>query len=275
MALGTILGFVFGMGLVGGAIFSATDNFAMFISVESLLIVIGGTLASAFISFEPRYVIGSLKELGNLFKKPKADRKLLTTETGKIIRWGFLVKKHGILALEREIKSAKSQDPFMRYGVELVITGYTGEEVRAMLLSAAGGQYQRGMVMSDILKAMGATAPAFGMIGTLIGLIVMLGSLGGEGGAEALGQGLSVALMTTLYGVLVSCIVFIPASAKTAQREGIMRFRNFLITEGFVLLAESKSPRFIQDKMNSYLDPKIHYSIEKSGGGGGKAKKAA
>ena len=54
-----------------------------------------------------------------------------------------------------------------------------------------------------------------------------------------------------------------------------MRFRNFLITEGFVLLAESKSPRFIQDKMNSYLDPKIHYSIEKSGGGGGKAKKAA
>ena len=263
------------MGLVGGAIFSATDNFAMFISVESLLIVIGGTLASAFISFEPRYVIGSLKELGNLFKKPKADRKLLTTETGKIIRWGFLVKKHGILALEREIKSAKSQDPFMRYGVELVITGYTGEEVRAMLLSAAGGQYQRGMVMSDILKAMGATAPAFGMIGTLIGLIVMLGSLGGEGGAEALGQGLSVALMTTLYGVLVSRIVFIPASAKTAQREGIMRFRNFLITEGFVLLAESKSPRFIQDKMNSYLDPKIHYSIETSGGGGGKAKKAA
>ena len=66
MALGTILGFVFGMGLVGGAIFSATDNFAMFISVESLLIVIGGTLASAFISFEPRYVIGSLKEIGPL-----------------------------------------------------------------------------------------------------------------------------------------------------------------------------------------------------------------
>jgi chemotaxis protein MotA len=185
------------------------------------------------------------------------------------------VKKHGILALEREIKSAKSQAPFMRYGVELVITGYTGDEVRTMLANAAGGQFQRGMVNSDILKSMGATAPAFGMIGTLIGLIVMLGSLGGEGGAEALGLGLAVALNTTLYGVLVSRVVFIPAAAKTAQREGILRFRNFLITEGFVLLAESKSPRFIQDKMNSYLDPKIHYSIEKSGGGGGKSKKAA
>lgn len=120
----------------------------------------------------------------------------MTTETGKIIRWGFLVKKHGILALEREIKSAKSQDPFMRYGVELVITGHTGEEVRTMLANAAAGQFQRAMVMSNILKSMGATAPAFGMIGTLR-------SLSGEGGAAALGTGLAVALMTTLYGVLV------------------------------------------------------------------------
>ena len=275
MSIATILGFVFGLGLVGAAIVQATTNFAIFVDPGSLMIVVGGTLASAFISYEPRYVIGSLKEIGGLFKKPKADRKLLTTETGKIIRWGFLVKKHGILALEREIKSAKSQDAFMRYGVELVITGYTGEEVRTMLANAAGGQFQRGMVNSDILKSMGATAPAFGMIGTLVGLIVMLGSLGGEGGAEALGLGLAVAPNTTLYGVLVSRIVFIPASAKTSRREGILRFRNFLITEGFVLLAESKSPRFIQDKMNSYLDPKIHYSIEKSGGGGGKSKKAA
>ena len=190
------------------------------------MIVGGGTLASAFISYEPRYVVGSLKEIGGLFKKPKADRKLLTTETGKIIRWGFLVKKHGILALEREIKSAKSQDPFMRYGVELVITGYTGEEVRGMLANAAGGQFQRGMVNSDILKSMGATAPAFGMIGTLVGLIVMLGSLGGEGGAEALGLGLAVALNTTLYGVLVSRIVFIqrrrkPRSARASCASAI------------------------------------------------------
>ena len=211
MSIATILGCVFGMGLVGAAILMATTNFAIFVDSGSFLIVVGGTLASAFISYEPRYVIGSLKEIVGLFKKPKADRKLLTTETGKIIRWGFLVKKHGILALEREIKSAKSQDPFMRYGVELVITGYTGEEVRAMLANAAGGQFQRGMVNSDILKSMGA--PAFGMIGTLVGLIVMLG---GEGGAEALGLGLAVALNTTLYGVLVSRIVFIPASAKTA-----------------------------------------------------------
>lgn len=79
MSIATILGFVFGLGLVGAAILQATTNFAIFIDPGSLMIVVGGTLASAFISYEPRYVIGSLKEIGGLFKKPKADRKLLTT----------------------------------------------------------------------------------------------------------------------------------------------------------------------------------------------------
>jgi chemotaxis protein MotA len=75
--------------------------------------------------------------------------------------------------------------------------------------------------------------------------------------------------------VLVSRLMFIPASSKVKQREGILRFRNFLVTEGFALLAENKSPRFLQDRMNSYLDPSIHYSIDKQGKGGGEKRKAA
>lgn len=84
--------------------------------------------------------------------KPRIYRRTLTAETGKIIRWGYLVKKHGILALEREIKTARSQDPYLRYGVELVITGYGGDEIRGMLANAARGQYERAMVEVDILK---------------------------------------------------------------------------------------------------------------------------
>ena len=133
-----------------------------------------------------------------------------------------------------------------------------------MLANAAAGQYQRAMVEADILKNMAAAAPAFGMIGTLIGLIVMLSTLGGDAGA--MGAGLAVALMTTLYGVLLARWVFMPASSKLSQKEGILRFRNFLIGEGFAMLAESRSPRYIQDRMNSYLDPRIHYSIDKKGG---------
>ena len=264
MSISTIAGALLGVLLIFGAIGISTDNPVMFLSAESILIVFGGTMTAAFIGYEPRYVVQALKGVGTLFKKTKVDRKTLTVETGKIIRWGYLVKKHGILALEREIKSAKSQDAYMRYGVELVITGYSGDEVRQMLGNAAAGQYQRAMVEADILKNMAAAAPAFGMVGTLIGLIVMLSTLGGD--ASAMGQGLAVALMTTLYGVLLARWVFMPASSKLSQKQGILRFRNFLIGEGFAMLAETRSPRYIQDRMNSYLDPKIHYSIDKKGG---------
>lgn len=135
-----------------------------------------------------------------------------------------------------------------------------------MLSAAAEGQFQRSMVLADILKNMAGTAPAFGMIGTLVGLVIMLETLGGD--PKGLGPALAIALLTTLYGVLLSRMIFLPASSKLAQKEGILRFRNFLITEGFAMLADHKSPRYIQDKMNSYLDPSIHYKIDRQGGGG-------
>jgi chemotaxis protein MotA len=108
---------------------------------------------------------------------------------------------------------------------------------------------------------MGGACPAFGMVGTLIGLIIMLDKMGGD--PAALGAGLAVALLTTLYGVLFARLIFLPAGAKIMQREQIVRFRNNMVAEGLVLLADRKSPRFIQDKMNSYLDPALHFNIDK------------
>ena len=273
MSLSTILGVLFGLGLVVGSIAISTDNLASFISIPSLLIVVGGTLAASFIGFQARYVIQALKDIGALVKKETVNRNILTTETGKIIRWGFLVKKNGILALEREAKSAKDQDYYLNYGIDLVITGYTADEVRDMMQAAAGEMFGRAMVNADILKNMTAVAPAFGMIGTLIGLIIMLQNIGGD--PNGLGAGLAVALLTTLYGVLFARMVFAPAATKAAQKAGIQRFRNLLVCEGLAMLAEHRSPRYIQDRMNSFLDPEIHYSIDKKGGGGKDKKKKA
>jgi chemotaxis protein MotA len=81
-----------------------------------------------------------------------------------------------------------------------------------------------------------------------------------------LGPGLAVALVTTLYGVLAARLIFLPAASKIKQREEIIRYRNYLVAEGLALLAERKSPRYIQDRMNSYLDPSIHFSIDKMRG---------
>jgi len=102
------------------------------------------------------------------------------------------------------------------------------------------------------------------MVGTLIGLVIMLKSLGGD--SSQLGPAMAVALITTFYGILLQRLIFSPTASKLTQRHGILRFRNFLVSEGFAMLAEHKSPRYIQDRMNSFLDPAIHYSVEKGGG---------
>jgi len=147
-----LLGVLAGIGLFCRPIIIATDNYGSFLDLASIVMVLGGTLAAAFIAYQARYVLLALKEVGGLFLKGKVDRKMLTVETGKIIRWGYLVKEHGMLALEREIKSAKHQDYYLNYGVELVITDYNGDEVRLMMSAASEGQFGCIMVRADILR---------------------------------------------------------------------------------------------------------------------------
>ena len=223
--------------------------------------VFGGTMAAMFISFEPRYVILSLKVLVKIFFSPKIGRNILKAEIGRIIRWAYTVQKSGIPALESESKKAVKEDKFMKFGIEMVISGYSGEEVREIMMTTIETSFGRNTVQVNILKGMASAAPAFGMIGTLVGLIIMLDGMGGD--PAQLGGGLAVALLTTLYGVMFAQIIFKPAATKIMQREQILRFRNMLVAEGLALLADRKSPRFIQDKMNSYLDPAIHFNIDK------------
>lgn len=261
MSISTVLGVLVALGLFIGAVASQTDNYLIFANLASFVMVVGGTLASTFISYEPRYVLLSLKLIWRILFSPKVGRNVLKNEVGRVIKWAYTVQKNGIPALEAEAMKSTRGDRFLRFGVEMVISGYTGEEVRQIMVNTIETTFDRNTVQVAILKNMGSTAPAFGMIGTLVGLIIMLDNMGGD--PSSLGKGLAVALLTTLYGVLFARIIFMPAATKIEQREQIIRFRNYLVTEGLVLLADKKSPRYIQDKMNSYLDPSIHFNIDK------------
>lgn len=263
MSIGTLAGLVLGFGLFFGAIVMSTDNFWMFISIESLVMVLGGTIASTFISFRAHYVVLAFKDIYHIFLSPRAGREYLQAEVGQMIDWGYLVKREGLIALEGEI-SRMENEPFLSQSVRMVVTGYTAEEIRVMLEEMAEAEHERGSVPARILKYMGGAAPAFGMIGTLVGLIIMLDNLSGDPGG--IGRGLAVALITTLYGVLIARLVFIPASNKIQQNVDISRFRNQLMTEGFVMLSEERSPRYIQDKMNCFLDQEIQYDIDQQRG---------
>ncbi len=261
MSAASVIGILSAFGLFIGAILYQTNNYMVFVDLPSFVIVFGGTMSSTFMAYEPRYVILSLKLIWKIMFSAKISRGMLKAEVGRIIKWAYTVQKNGIPALETEAKKAVKGDKFLRFGVEMVISGYSGDEVREILNTTIETTFGRNTVQVSILNSMAGSSPAFGMIGTLVGLVIMLGAMGGD--PAELGAGLSVALITTLYGVILARMVYMPAASKIMQREQIVRFRNYLVCEGMALLADRKSPRFIQDKMNAYLDPALHFNIDK------------
>jgi len=261
MSLPTIIGFIVGIGLFLAAIVEATHNYLVFLHLSGFLMVVGGTLAATLVAFEMRYVWLALGMLRDIFFSPRMARDMLTNEVGRIIRWGYMMQKGGLPALESDLKHLKSQDPFLAFGANLVISGYSGHEVRHMMENMVETSFQRRTVPTEILKYMASNAPAFGMIATLVGLVIMLDNMGTD--PSKLGPGMAVGLLGTLYGVLFARMILMPAANKAFQRESIVRFRGLLVAEGMSLLAERRNPRFIQDAMNSYLDPTIHFDIDK------------
>ena len=150
MSIATIVGLIMSLGLFLGAIATATDNYAIFISLSSFVIVIGGTLAAAFISYEPRYVFLSLKLTYRIFFSPPIGRNVLKTEVGRIIKWAYTVQKNGLPALEGEAKKSVRGDQFLKFGVDMVVSGYTGDEVRTILNNTINTTYGRNTILVSI-----------------------------------------------------------------------------------------------------------------------------
>lgn len=256
----SIIGAAFGAIMILVAILFGTTNYAAFVSIEGFLIVIGGSLAVAFMSFQANYVVAALHSIGLMFMKATATHETLHRDIVEIIAWAKIVKSKGLRGLEDETYNNPKIDEFVRYGLDMVVSNYTPDEVRTMMETAADATYERDTIPARVLQAMASHAPAFGMVGTLVGMIIMLGSFSGD--MSGVGKGLSVALLATLYGVVTARMIYIPAASKIIQKQEGLRFRNQLITEGMVQLVANKSPRYIQDWLNSFLRPESHYDID-------------
>ncbi len=258
VSLATIAGTIVGFVLIVGAIAHGTDNYQSFISIEGFLIVIGGAIANAFMSYQARSVILAFKAIGHMMEKPHSTLEGLNAEILRLIQWAYLVQSKGLPGLETEI--ARIREPLLRYGVELVVSSYPPEKLRLMLDTAVEAQFERRITPVAVLRNMAATAPAFGMVGTLVGMVIMLQNV--EGDMTKIGGGLAIALLATLYGIIAARLICLPAADKLMQKEEIMRFRNYMLTEGLVLLAEKQSPRYMQDRLNSFLDFPIHFDLD-------------
>jgi len=261
-ASGPVLGVAFGLLFIVGSVIVGTHSLLAFFSIEGLVIVGGGVIAVAFMSFEAADVRAALNAILGMFKHP-ASADDLRKDMMEIIAWAYMVKEKGMRRLESSLAKRGIADPFVKYGLNMVISEYSPEEVRAMMETAADACHERDSVPVDVLHTMTSHAPAFGMIGTLVGMVAMLCSLNEN--VASIGSSLSVAFLSTLYGVLSARLVYMPAAAKLRQVIAKRRFRNQLIIEGMVMLVSEKSPIYVKDRLNSFLRPEHHDYLDHFG----------
>ena len=141
--------------------------------------------------------------------------------------------------------------------MELLSSGHTNHDIRTILTDDMDAFWQRMTVESKVLNTMAVYSPGFGMVGTIIGLVIMLDNMNGD--MAALGKGLALALITTLYGVVLANLIFKPAANQVTEKQEALYFRDQMIVEGFVLLAEKRDAFFIQDRLNAYLNPSMRF----------------
>ena len=264
MSIGTIIGFLAGIGLFVYAIITGQDSSAppypwVFLLPNSLLMVLGGTIAATFIAFKDNYVIQAFKEMVKIFKHLDIDSKTIYNDVGKIIGWAEIVKKGGIRELQNKFNGDENKNPVIKYSMEMVLSGGKSEEISRLTEDFIDTTYDRKMHIVTILDTMAQFAPSFGMIGTLVGLVIMLSSMNSD--PTAIGAGMAVALITTLHGVLFANLLFKPAARKLEQQYSIIKYRDMILLEGISMLPNKPHPYTVQDHLNRYLDSSNHFDI--------------
>jgi chemotaxis protein MotA len=253
LALASVLGAAFGCVLVLACVALSAGSLLAFFSLGGLVIVVGGVIAVAFMSFDPGDVRAAVGAVAAVVRQPAATHDDLYGDMRAIMTWARIIKAKGMRELECTVSADELGDPFIRYGLNMILAGYSPEDVRAMLTAAADAHHGRDSRPVEVLHAMTSNAPAFGMVGTLVGMIAMLCSIDGD--VSNIGATLAVAFLSTLYGLISARMVYMPAAVRLSQEVENRAFRHELVTEGIVLLAANKSPTEIQDRLNGYLPP--------------------
>ncbi len=248
MDITTLLGLLLGFLLLGGAIATGEGGVLLFINIPSMLIVFGGTGSVMLLN----YPAADVKQLMGVTMRT-LFYKLSTPpqEIQRVIEYATLARKEGLLALESRLREV--DDEFFAKGIQLVIDGFPAETVRDIMDLEAEWQRQRHASGKRMLEAIGAYAPAFGMIGTLIGLIQMLSNLDDP---SKIGGGMATALLTTLYGAMAANMVFLPMAGKLdvrAREESLLRD---LMIEGIVAIQSGDGPQLIKEKLKAFVAPK-------------------
>jgi len=251
MDLATVVGVVLGLGLTAGSILMG-GSLTGFINLPGLMIVLGGTVAATLIRFPLPVVMGAGKVAKKAFMQ-KGESPLETVST--LVEVCTKARKEGVLALD----GYETNDSFLKKAVELLVDGLQGPPLRSALTGEMEFLKERHKRGQKVFKGMGASAPAFGMIGTLIGLVQMLTTLDDP---SKIGPGMAVALLTTFYGALLANLIFIPIAEKLEDRSKEETLRMEMVIEGIVEVIAGGTPSSLERKLLSFLEPKQRIGLQ-------------
>ena len=247
MDLATTIGLAAGTLLIALTILMG-GSVAIFIHIPSLLIVFGGAIAATLTSFKLSEVIGVMNVVRKAFKDETVNGLQIVDFLSNLSK---IARKGGLLAIEKEIE--KVDDEFLQRGLEMVVDGTEPETIRAVMETELSYLMERHKNGANIFNTLGTYAPAFGMIGTLIGLIAMLQKLDDP---SNIGQGMAVALVTTFYGALGANMVLLPISGKLKNRSAEETVLKEMIIEGVLAIQLGEHPNNIKRKLLNFLAPK-------------------
>ncbi|MGD7044262.1 MotA/TolQ/ExbB proton channel family protein [Jeotgalibacillus proteolyticus] len=221
------------------------EGFSSFLHLPSFLIVFGGILAAMLVSFPIR----ELKRFGRVSVQSfKSSKDNLRETVDLFVHLSEIARKEGILSLEKEL--AEIHNPFIKRGIYLTIDGVDAETIENILHAEMISLEERHRKGRRMVEKAGDYAPAWGMIGTLIGLILMLKDLNDP---ASLGPNMAIALLTTFYGVLLANLVFNPMAAKLATSTEKELFTGWVIVEGVIGIHNGQNPRVLEDQLAVYL----------------------
>jgi len=249
MDIATLIGVVMATALILVSIVIGGGSFAAFIDPPSIMVVVGGSIAATMISFPLKNFLGIFKIMtkGLLYK---LDSIPLLIE--QLVSLAETARRDGLLALEGRIEEI--ENPFIVMGIQMAVDGTRPEVMEDILRTELDAVATRHRDGKSLLDTVGRFAPAFGMIGTLMGLVIMLGDMSDP---SKIGAGMAVALLTTLYGAVVANVFFLPLAEKLGFTNKQELLAMEIVLRGIMAIQSGENPRVIEQKLNTFVPPKL------------------
>jgi chemotaxis protein MotA len=245
MDIMTVLGLVFGLGaIIGGNILEGghTESLMIF---TAFFIVFGGTLGAVMVQTPLTVFLLSLKRMTWMIIPPKTDNKAMIE---KIVQWSQLARKEGLLSLQGAAE--EETDSFSKSGLQMLADGSEPEAMRNVLEVELSMTEHRDLLAAKVFEGFGGYSPTIGIIGAVMGLIHVMNNLSDP---AALGPGIAVAFVATIYGVGLANLIFLPMASKLKTIVGSQSQYREMIVDGLVSIAEGENPRNIGSKLKGYL----------------------